>query len=300
MSGEERHPEFSIVIGARDAEESLARCLESLLDVDGIASGEIIAATHPPVSHELRTRFPRVDFIASQSPCNLAELRALALARVDSPWIFLTEPFCTFSRDLITRLMKAAAQGADVTGGSVEVDEGVSHVGWATAFFEYGQFFPPLGPDQIREIPCNNVLYRRAILEPLDRWKERGFWKYFAHQGFRDAGNQFRVQPERRVRHHPTYRLLPFLERTYHHSRAFGGMRGAGVGFARRVVWTLRTPVIPALSVYRLIKSCWPKTQYRSRLFRYLPIMLVIYSAWAVGEAVGTALGAGRSAEDVY
>ncbi len=293
-------PRVSIVLGARDAGASLERCLQSLLDVDGIERAQIVVAVCPAPESDVLARCDSVEFVVAERPCHLAALRALALARASGDWIYLTEPFCTFDPDLMDQLIEATSGEGDVIGGSVRMGAGVGRAAWASAFMEYAQFFDPLSSAFTEEITSNNVLYRREVLEPIERWQADGYWKYYAHLEFKKAGRRFAVQRARAVTHHPPYRFGEFMIRTFHHSRTFGAMRSRGIAPGRRGLWILRCALIAPLLSFRLLSRGWSKRAYRPRLVAALPIVFCYYASWAVGEAWGTAFGAGVSAEKVY
>lgn len=296
----ENSPILSIVLGARDAGASLERCLQSLLEVDGIDRAQIVVAVYPAPDSDMLARFESVEFVVAEPACHVAALRALALSRARGDWIYLTEPFCTFATDLMDHLIEASRGDGDVIGGSVRMGPGIGRAAWASAFMEYAQFFEPLSSAFTEELTSNNVLYRREVLEPIERWQADGYWKYYAHLEFKQAGRRFEVQPERAVTHHPPYRFVEFMIRTFHHSRTFGAMRSRGIVFGRRGLWILRCGLIAPLFTFRLLSRCWSKREYRGRLIASLPIIFCYYTSWAVGEAWGTAFGTGSSAEKVY
>ncbi len=289
-------PLLTVILWSRGDHAPLRRCIESLRAAHGGAALEIIAAVYPPMKQAPQGAL----LITAKQPENHAVLRAMALQQAHGEWLFFTEPHCTFPQDFVGRLVEATRSGQSIVGGSVTVAEGTSLVGWASVFFEFGAFLLPAKSAEHVGVTTNNVLISRPLLEPMSQWMPRGFWKFFFLEEAVAAGTRLLQQPDRAVLHHPPYTLAGFLVRTFHHARVFAVMRNRGAGLVARFARALCFPFVPPMMLARCVATCWPKRMSRGKLVACLPLLLLIYCSWALGEAIGLVSGEGGSREKVY
>ena len=75
--------------------------------------------------------------------------------------------------------------------------------------------------------------------------------------------------------------------------------RAAQWASAWRVAASLATPVLPILTLTRLVREIVPKNRHLAKFACALPYLVLFATIAAVGEAVGYSVGPGRSADHV-
>jgi hypothetical protein len=193
--------------------------------------------------------------------------------------------------------LEAVDDDRPIAGGAVEPPETAGATAWTAYFCEYAQFMQPLPPGPARELPGNNLVFQRRLLEIGDRYTAPAFWKTYWCGELVAAGVPLTAEPALEVADAKNHRLGPFLLRRFRHGRCYGGMRGLGP--VRRGVYAAGAAVLPLLMVARQLRAVWPRGRHRARLVAALPLVLAADVAWAAGEAVGYATGAGRACRHI-
>lgn len=293
-------PDLSIIVAARAFSTDFAPCLAALRQECGTDPAvELLAAGAGDVPASLRTRYPQVVFVSTPSGTAAAATRQAALRQARGQAVAFTDPACRVVPGwrCATRAVLAAYA---VAGGAVEpcVQRWRD---WAAFWVEYGHYLPPLRRGLASDLTGNNVVYRRealALAGALDS-RATAFWKATVHRRLRAAGVALWTEPALVVRHERRVAFAPFLWRRFHHGRCFAASRAAAAP-TRRWRYLLGTPLVPVLLLVRLYAAVWPKRCYRRELVLTTPLVLALYSTWALGEWAGTLAGAGGSCELAY
>src|SRR5262249_25949638 len=91
-----------------------------------------------------------------------------------------------------------------------------------------------------------------------------------------------------------------FFRTRYDHGRCFAGMRGANFNPARRLVHAVTFPLLPFLFLWRWGSNYWAKRRFRSKFITTLPLQLLLFGSWSVGEFVGYLRGPGNSCKALH
>lgn len=226
-------------------------------------------------------------------------LRAAGLRAARGTIVALTESFCRPAPGWAEALLQARARsGALAVGGPMRRARGSgSH--WALTFAEYGRFLQgePEGP--VLDLPLTNVAYERdRLLEILAR-APGGLADEFVepevHAALRSAGEVLWRTPAAVMFDDNDVGLQSSLPAMFHHGRLYGGRRVEGQGLLVRLLRSASSPLVPWIHLARIAK---PASAVHGPLVvvRCLPQLSVLLLAWALGEGVGSLLGAGDSA----
>lgn len=300
IGGERGVPRLSVVVALQQARQPLVACLESLcaqVDPGGTAPELIVVDGSPDgAAAGLVLRYPDVTFLRASKARSLPVLHGIGLAAARGDLVAITEAHCTFAPGWAAAAITAHdATESPAIGGAVEPGEGLRSLDWALYFCDYGQFLSPLVMGPTRDLPGNNVVFKRTVLDrgaDLDRC---GFWKTFVCQQLAAEGWILLAEPGLVVRYHRRLDLRQLTRRRFLHGRCFGGMRAQRGRPGQRAFYVLTGPLLPWLLLLKLARRVWPKGRYRRRFLLTLPWSIVIVVVWSVGEWVGNLRGPGRS-----
>ena len=301
-------PEVSVVIAASENTARLHETLAALGTQNGIDRAELVIAYGGDDGddvdggigiHEL----PRVRVLRLAGE-TLPGLKAAGLRAAGSELVAILDPWDVPDPGWL-RAVRDAFRDPSVTviAGAVALDERATAAERAAYLFDLGAFAPPVAPGPTNgDLPGTNICYRSSVLEETcaDILKT-GYFKPLLHDRLRAAGKSLHLAgPEMGVRHLWPQRLTTFLLRRFHHGRCFGAMRAADATVARRLLYVLSAPLVPALLAVRHIRRAWSRPDGRSLLHGCALHLIAVCAAWGLGEWVGCWLGRGRSCEQVY
>lgn len=292
VTGQERLPEVSVVIGVKDDPEVLAGCLDALSRQEGNVSAEIIVAIEADevMAEMIRLRHPRVTLLQLSPPQSIGELRAAGLSIARGDIVALTEAHCLPALDwLCTARYSHQVHPAPAIGGSVENMATETLVDWAAFAFEYGRFAPPATDGPVTALAAANVSYKRnALIAGRETWR-RSFSEIAVHAALPALWSD----PAMRVRHYDHIGLRRYLSERFHYSRWYAGERGRSLSGPRRLLHLLALPLLPLVLFTRAARRWRGK---RGPYWRTLPIMVIAAAIATCGEAVGMVAGSGDSA----
>lgn len=154
---------------------------------------------------------------------------------------------------------------------------------------EYGQFARPVDA-QLREVPGNNFVFRREL---LDDQALRGaeFHKVFFVARLQARGLAPRYRDDLEVRYHKRYGRPHYLRRRLAHGRTYAAARVHGAGLATRLVRALSCAAVPWLRLARVAAAVRTKPGLRAALMRRPGYAMAAEVAWSVGEWLGYTSG---------
>jgi glycosyltransferase involved in cell wall biosynthesis len=297
--------DLSVVIATHDASRVIETCLEALEAQRDTHRVEVIVAdsstddTRARIAH----RFPWVRVIPAGSRAGIPVLRGLGIAAARGAVVAILDPFSVVAPDWVEQVVGAhARQPHLVIGGAVGLHqpESRSLAAWTLYLNEYALFMPPVGRGETWIVPGSNVSYKREALFAGDRPRFPSFWKTFVNQDLGRAGFPMWLEPAVRVDLNKPVPFGRFLWSRYDHGRCFGSMRVERATTSARLFRALTTPAVPAVLLWRWAKGFWPKRSNRVRFVLTLPGQLALFAVWALGEAVGSVRGPGRSCDRLY
>lgn len=193
-------------------------------------------------------------------------------------------------------------------GGPVCLSDDLRSPFLALGCGEYGRFHPvrfPLlgsGPERaagilpVTRLPGNNLAYRRELLLSLLDEDNAGLIEGIVNDRLREAGYAIVMHPAMLVSYTHEDRHGAQLKTRFQHGRLFAGNRVENTPLMERLVWAIKSAVLPLLLTARGLSSM----RYAVRKSRWPLVAMWIFlmeSAWSTGECTGYLRGRGRSLE---
>jgi len=298
-------PALSVVIGAHNAAATIEECLAAL-HAQIAPDLEIIVAesSDDGTADLIRTRFPHVRVLSFPPTWTLPRLRGEAIAVSRGDVIAVLDPFSIAQRDWSFEVLSAHGRQPHLAiGGAVEPydPEGQGLWSWTLYINEYGLFMLPLSEGETHILAGSNVSYKRAALfDGQQRPKHDVFWKTFVNREIEASGSPLWLAPGIVVRLNKPIPFGDFFRSRYHHGRCFAAMRSHTANAGERWLRALSFPALPPLLLWRWGRAFAQKHRYLGKLAWSLPVQLLLFSSWALGECVGYSRGKGLSCGQLY
>jgi hypothetical protein len=209
----------------------------------------------------------------------------------------------------------AAAQGAfedpqvAAAGGSVRIAATLPSRYQALGWSEYGAFAPLLRPPTASHdsesrrrwtagrVPGNNMAFRRVELFEAVHDEEAGLFEGIACDRLLARGRRVVFQPQMSVNYAACDPRNASLTARLHHGRIYSGAQAAEWTWPARLVHLAKTPLLPLVLTMRRAAFL----AQSDRIVAQMPILFWIFlmeSSWALGEAIGTLRGVGKSVSE--
>jgi hypothetical protein len=290
----------SVVIGLRERTRALGAAIAAfareaetvgaeVLIVDGSGGREALAAAAPHANVRVieGTRGALMPVLWSEGiRATQGDVIALSIASMtpDAGWL--------------ARACEILAGGGwAAVGGAIENAASASPVHWAIYFARYSAYALPFVAHEVDDLPADNAAYRRDALAPARDLVERAFWEPPIHARMRAAGQRLLLDPALVVRHHGSFGLAGFAAQRFAHGRHHAAAELAGAPLAARLAKIARAPLVPLVLTARVAQRVLARRRLLAQLIYSKPVLLFFFSCWALGEAVGAALGDARAAE---
>ncbi len=192
--------------------------------------------------------------------------------------------------DWCEQVLRAHRLPHGVIGGCVEY-EGRGVLGRAVYLQDFGRYQRPLAEGPSRSLTDVNVSYKRSVLFGVyDVWHER-YSEATVHGALARQGATLWQRPQLVVRQdRGPLSLRRTLGERYSWGRLFGSVRARELSFFGRLFYAVVSPLLPLVLVLRLARKALGKGR-RGSFLAALPYLLVLTSAWCLGEFVGNLTG---------
>jgi len=291
-------PELSIIIASINGRPYIDACLEALARQRGAERAEVVVAdcVGPQVADFVRDAYPDFRLIAFDEPKSVPELRSAGILASRGGIVAITEDHCIPPQGWYEAMVEAHQRRSEpAIGGAVDNAATDRIVDWAVYFCEYSNFISPIPEGVVHDLPGPNVSYKRAALDTMRDLIEDGYWETFLHIRLEETGQHLWSDPSVQVLHKKHYRFGEFLSERFHYGRAYAGTRNEFTPLSKRLVHLVGSPLLPPVLMVRIWRRVWSRKRHRSEFFRALPAIATFMLAWAAGEWVGYAFGAGDS-----
>lgn len=299
-------PRLSVVIGVHNAAAVIGECLAALERQQGRDDAEIIVAdsSTDDTPGIVGRQFPGVRLLHSEAPLSLPQLRGRGIAAAAGRIIAVIDPYSIVNEGWIRETLKAHETHPHVViGGSVDLHEACRRsVGaWALYLNEYGMFMPPVPYGETWILPGSNIAYKRtALFDARDQPRFTEFWKTFANWDLESAGQPLLLVPAMGVRLRKPIPFFDFLRTRIDHGRCFGGMRVASRPVGERLIRAASCVLVPLVLQYRWSRAYLRKRRRLGVFLLTLPLQLLLFGAWAVGECIGYLFGPGPACRRLF
>ena len=288
---------LSVVVPSVNGPSDLDGALEALEAQGAPDSLEIVVVDRlgDEVREHVRRKFPRVKLLAASPTATIPEMRAAAFEASTSEAVAVIEDHVIVPKGWANALLQAMNGSRRVVGGSVENAATGRLSDWAAFLCEYSHCINPLPSGPAAWLTGNNVVYPRALLQEFRHVIAEGAWENRLHDAMRDAGVALVCHPEIVVGHKKHFSVGEYLGQRYLYARSYAGARVKGRPLGPRLAYAAAAFALPPLLLWRTVSRVVSKRRHMGHLVLSLPLLALFVCAWAAGEVIGYARGAGDS-----
>ena len=270
---------------ARDAGADSVELLIGCAQPDALHIDETaVAAFHS-------TRAIRCDMTSGSG-----KARALAVAEARAPIVAFGEDHCFPQPGWTDALLTSHEESYAAVGPVVTNANPDGLVSWADLLMGYGPWLAPGGSREMDHLAGHNCSYKRDVLltlgDDLAMFMEA---ESTLHWHLRAEGHRLFQQSGARVAHTNFAKWGTWLPVSYHSGRVFAAVRANDWSVARRIAFSLASPLIPIVRLIRHVRQAIAAGLPSGLVVRVTPVLLVGLIVNAAGQGVGCILGAGRS-----
>ena len=180
-----------------------------------------------------------------------------------------------------------AETGKNVIGGAIECMEPVSPLNWAFYVTDFGRYGRPFDTGPADWVSDVNLTYSRKVLDATQHlWKDR-YHEPIVHWYLIEQGEELWLSNEVVVHHRrPKATFKELLPERFDWGRLFGELRVRNQSTMQRLKLILAGPLIPPLLWFRHYRLQASKGR-GGRYLRTLPYVMVLSTAWTLGEVWG-------------
>jgi glycosyltransferase involved in cell wall biosynthesis len=294
-----------VVIASHNAKPVIAVCLSALASQLDPQLDEIIVADSSDDGTEKAAReaLPGLRLLHFDAPLTLPQLRGHGIAAAGGEIIAILDPYSIASPGWSAALLQAHREHPHpVIGGTVDLydEERQGLLAWAQYINEYGMFMSPAATGEIEILPGSNISYKRSVLfdGPAPRFTE--FWKTFVNWEAETAGLRLWLAPAVHVRLWKPIPFGDFLRTRRDHGRCFGALRSQHATRFERLLRAASTPLLPWLFLQRWGRRYLARKRRRREFLLTLPLQLLLFAQWALGEFAGYCFGPSRSCQNLF
>ena len=214
-----------------------------------------------------------------------------------APIVVFGEDHCFPSPGWAEALLARHEDGYAAVGPVVAHANTPGAVAWSDTLLGYGPWLHPHPGGEVEYLPGHNSSYRRDVLlaygDDLESWLEA---ESVLHWDLRAKGARLYLEPTARTNHFSFSSMRAWLAASFHTSRTFAArrVRDSRASPVRRILFTAASPIIPAIRMRRCLRDI-RRAENPPPLARLLPALGTALTVSALGEAMGYALGPGRS-----
>lgn len=296
---------LSVVVTIVDGGATLERCLDALADQVDAPSMEVLVPYDSSIAGtaDFAARYPDFRFLdlgpmQTERPIGshagqhelFDRRRSGGLTEASGELVAILEDRGVPDPSWARTMDRLHAEPHAVIGGAVEcgIDQTLN---WAVFFCDFGRYSPPLEAGQREYVTDVNISYKRSALEATrELWASR-YHETTVNWAIARSGETLFLSPEPLIRQYRDQITLGGVVRErIDWGRLFAYTRVREVGLGKRAVFTLLSPVLPAVLLLRHGRMQMQK----GRLGRFLkasPYVLVLLAAWSFGEFRGYLTG---------
>jgi glycosyltransferase involved in cell wall biosynthesis len=285
-------PRVSVVIGAYDAAETIARCLEALRR-QTYRDFEVILIDSSPDEETVRiaSGFPEIVFEHSASRLFCHEARNRAIAHSRGELLACLDADVYPRPEWLAELVAAYERTGQVIVGALAChgsrlrDRGIH-------LCKFAKFLPGGPPRVIDTAPTANLLVARRDFERAGGLRgERYLADVTLGRALVAGGKQLLFVGTAVAAHHHTQSLRAYLAERYVRGGLFGAMRSGWLSGRAEIALFLAASVLPlrlAKIAGHVVGHCIRGRQLGALLVAF-PIVLAGHAAWLAGESVSYA-----------
>jgi hypothetical protein len=291
--------ELSVILVVGKRRERAAVALASVLsqEVDG-GMLEVLLIDCAPGSPAIEgSAQPNVRTIAASASATFAEAKVLGILESQAPVIAFLEEHAFVASGWAKALLNAHREPCVGVGAEVHNGNPERWLSRSVAVMNYHFWFPPARRAEFTMLPGHNVSFKRdALLAYGDRLRGLLRTELVLHTRLHRDGGRMLLEPDAKFFHLNEIHWRDCVRGFFLFHRLYAPARAREFCWtaARRALYIAGSPLVPA---YFLLRFFAFVLRERPDLFRSglsaLPLILVVQTIGAVGQAVGLLLGPG-------
>lgn len=231
----------------------------------------------------------------SLHPCSLntsiLKLWGEALARSMGRYVAVLDINCPPAPGWLNSVLAEIGKGNKLFFGPVDSGWEKNDRRIVGYLVEYAQFASPLTAE-LDEVPGNNIVCERSLLDDVSKLQSEGFFKTF--MVWRLAAEQ-QLLPGRLddmvVSYRKPFQCGHYIKRRYIHGRCFGATRHDNADQPSRLLCLGFSVVLPLVRTWRIYKVVRNHGDLRRAFYRFILLIISSECAWSAGEFSGYAFG---------
>jgi len=294
-------PALSILIVFGEQRARAERCLRQILDQTVLDRCEIVildlsadGVAIPGLEHPAVRWFHRPDLRS------FGEARAECIRQSCGAIVAFLEDHCYADPRWAEEVLGAFEKPVDIVTYAMTNANPERLFCRTFLMVEYGRWLDPAISGYISISACNNVAYRRSALEPYWlRLNQLCEAEYVLHREMQAAGSRMWLAAEAKLGHQNWTRLGQGVQANGDMKRLLAARRASelGWGMSTRIAWAAAMALTPPLHIARLARSLVRRPALWSLFWASIPLMVVVYTRGAWGEAMGYLFGDGNCSE---
>jgi hypothetical protein len=293
---------LSVVIATPDNYETIrltmrhleAQTARHLIEI--VVVGPAEQSIRPPA--EDLQGFHSHQLIAIGTVTSIGRANAAGVRHARAPLVALAEDHCFPEPGWAQALINAHQGPWAVVGPVVRNANPATTVSWCDFVIGYGPWMYPW-PDPSEAqcmpfLPGHNSCYKRSVLlEYGDQLEDMLDSETVLHLDLARRGHQLRIEPEARAAHTNFAILSSFLPVQFYGGRVFGATRSAAWPLARRLLYCVASPLIPAVRLWRCVRELARPGRPLKLAPRILPLLSLGLALDGLGQMAGYLFGVG-------
>ena len=299
-------PQISVILKVSRISKSLFLVFNSLRNQTIVSQIELILVSCVPnlsqIEQEEFAGLLRVKIIPISENLHEGEHKVAGISQASAPFVMFIEDHSYPAADCLENILSVHKGGNYAVVGPIVLNANpVSHVSWGGYLVFYGQWGFARAEDCNDHLPANQSCYSKKILSAYqeslsDKLKAESVF----HWELTSKGYKLRLLESARMYHLGPSRLSILLQEYFLNSRLFAACRFKREQRAKRIVYTLGSPLIPFIRLWRIMGLCRHlKLPIKTRVLALPPMCLCLCSG-ALGEMVGYFIGKGNADHQLH
>jgi glycosyltransferase involved in cell wall biosynthesis len=289
---------ISVVIPSFNSENTIKKCLDSLLDQSYRDDYEIILvdSSIDATPQIVSSQYLNIKFIHLNQKTDPGTARNIGIKEARGELIAFIDSDCVAAKDWLEKIETAHKSSYKIIGGVVNNgNEEDDLVAWAGYISEFREYLPNHPKQEVFHIPSCNISYKKDVFRKFGMFQgeyypqEDMVYNYNLSQ----KGEKILFDPDINVYHHHRTKLKDFLW----HQNKIGNITSKvlkiiqleGSLIARNPVMTLF--LIPILPIVKFTRTLSVFLQYQHKIIIKKPIAMMLFALglffWVVGFVRG-------------
>ncbi len=299
-------PQISVIIKVSRTSKSLGIVFKSLLSQTIVSQVELILVSCIHDVNELKLKefkeLSSVKIVPIDESLHEGEHKAVGISHSSAPFIMFLEDHSYPAPDCLENILSVHKSGDySVVGPIVLNANPFSSVSWGGYIVFYGQWGYARPGNCNGHLPANQSCYSREILfAHRESLAEKLKAESVFHWELISMGQKLKLCESAKVYHLGPSRLSLLLKEYFFNSRLFAASRFKREQLSRRIVYTLGSPLIPFIRLWRVFNICKNAKLPIMTMACAFPSMWLCLCSGAVGEMLGYAIEKGNAEYNLH